>query len=253
VLGRVSAIAKGARRSRKRFPGTLEILTVLEARIVDSPRSSLLRLEGARVLAPFERLVNDLGRFATACQLAEILDRFTGEHEASPELFAFALGVLDVLADEPADRLLALLILAKTLARLGYRPQLSQCAVCGALLSADSSRVAFLPDDGGVVCPACAPSGDTRVSTALVLALETGIRTPLRDRGKLGLTPQEVRRAEMLLARFYRYHIGMELRSESFLRGMLAGRRFDTAATGERGLAAQAVPAASVPESSTEI
>jgi len=50
-LGRVSALAKGARRSRRRFPGTLEILNVVQARIVESRRSSLLRLDGARLEA----------------------------------------------------------------------------------------------------------------------------------------------------------------------------------------------------------
>ena len=103
TAGRVSAIAKGARRSRRRFPGTLEILTVLDARLVDPPRAELMRLEGARVVAPFEDLVGDLGRYAIACQLLEILDRLTGEREASPQLFHFALGVLDVLADATVE------------------------------------------------------------------------------------------------------------------------------------------------------
>ena len=100
--GRVSVIAKGARRSRRRFPGVLEILTLLDVRIVDPPRASMMRLEGARLAAPFEGLVNDLGRYAIACQLLELLDRLTGEREANPELFHFAVGVLDVLRVEPA-------------------------------------------------------------------------------------------------------------------------------------------------------
>ncbi|MCZ6822253.1 MAG: DNA repair protein RecO, partial [Deltaproteobacteria bacterium] len=32
-LGRVSAIAKGARRSQRRFPGTLEIFNLLDAQL----------------------------------------------------------------------------------------------------------------------------------------------------------------------------------------------------------------------------
>jgi DNA repair protein RecO (recombination protein O) len=247
ALGRVSAIAKGARRSRRRFPGTLEILTVLDIRIVDPARSSLMRLEGARVLRPFERLVNDLGRFAVACQLAEILDRFTGEHEANPELFDFALGVLDVLTDEGADRLLALLVLAKTLARLGYRPQLSQCAVCGASLSVPGAPVAFVPRDGGVVCRSCAVGEDIRMPARLAFALDRGIRTPLRERRKLGLTSRDVRQAELLLDRFFRFHIGIELKSAAFLRDILAAERpVGAAASGERP-AAQGGQAASDP------
>jgi len=84
-LGRVSAIAKGAKRSRRRFPGTLEILTVIDVRIVDPPRSSLMRLEGAKLVEPFEGLVNDTARFGIACVLCELLDRATGDRQAQPD------------------------------------------------------------------------------------------------------------------------------------------------------------------------
>ena len=94
-LGRVSAIAKGARRSRRRFPGTLEIFNVLESHIVDPPRASLMRLEGATLRRGFEGLPRALGRYAIASQLLELLDRFTGEHEANPGLYHFAVGYKD--------------------------------------------------------------------------------------------------------------------------------------------------------------
>ena len=240
-LGRVSAIAKGARRSRRRFPGTLEILTVLDVRIVEPPRASLLRLEGARLVQPFERFVSDLGRFGVACMLAEVLDRFTGDHEANPELFRFALGVLDVLVEEPADRLLALLTLTKTLARLGFRPRLSDCVACGSALGAGEVRVAFVPREGGVLCRACADAEAPRVPVRIVRALEQGIRQPLRERHLHGLQASELREAERMMDRFFRFHIGIELRSEPVVRGLLRstldgqGRYGDTAAAPPEG------------------
>src|SRR5512139_379344 len=154
-LGRVSAIAKGARRSKRRFPGTLEILSLVDARLVEPPRAALLRLEGAKLAGAFEGITESLGRYAIACQFLELLDRLTAERESLPDLFHFAVGVLDVLREEPPDRLLALLVLAKTLARLGYRPQLVACAVCGGDLPAGAARVAFSPAQGGALCPRC--------------------------------------------------------------------------------------------------
>jgi len=53
TLGRVGAIAKGARRSKRRFPGTLEILSVVEVRLVDPPRAALMRLESAKLARAF--------------------------------------------------------------------------------------------------------------------------------------------------------------------------------------------------------
>ena len=221
ALGRVSAIAKGARRSRRRFPGTLEILALLDVHLVDRPRSSLAWLEGASVVRSFEPLVRDLGRYAIGCQLVEILDRFTGEREASPELFRFARGVLDLVAEERPDRALGLLVLLKTLSRLGYRPALDRCAVCGSGLSASVERVVFDPGQGGAVCRRCAPSEKPGVPRRLLCALEWGIRLPLRERGRLDLRGADVARAEALLDRFFRFHLGSELRTCAFLRGIL--------------------------------
>ena len=216
--GRVAAVAKGARRSRRRFPGTLEILTLIDTRLADPPRSALMRLEGAKLLKPFEGLVNHLGRYAIACQLAELLDRITGEREANPELFHFASGVLDVLRLEAPDRLLALLVLTKTLARLGYRPLLVDCSSCGRTLGPNARGTGFEARHGGAVCAACREPEAPTVPARLLLALDSGIRSPLRDRGLLGLDSRDVARAELLLERFFRYHIGLELRTMPFLR-----------------------------------
>jgi DNA repair protein RecO (recombination protein O) len=110
ALGRVSAIAKGARRSKRRFPGTLEILSVADVRLVDPPRAQLMRLENAKLVRSFEAIPQRLGRYAIACQFLELLDRSTPERQPQPELFSFALGVLDVLDQAEPDALLALLL-----------------------------------------------------------------------------------------------------------------------------------------------
>ena len=215
-IGRVSAIAKGARRSRRRFPGTLEIFSRLEVHLVAPPRAQLMRLEGAVLVEPGEGLVQQLGRFAFASQLLEMLDRLTAEGEANPELFRFSAGVLMVLCEERPDRLLALLVLLKTLARLGYRPQLVACARCGRSLP-ERDRVGFDVAQGGAVCPDCASGEAPAVPVWLLAGLEAGIRTPLRQRGELGIPDRAVGQAERLLSRFLQFHVGFELRTANFL------------------------------------
>jgi DNA repair protein RecO (recombination protein O) len=220
--GRVSAIAKGARRSKRRFPGTLEILSLVDVRLVDPPRAQLMRLESAKLVGAFEGITSSLGRYAIACQFLELLDRLTAEREAHPDLFHFAVGVLEVLRDAEPDRLLAVLVLAKTLARLGYRPQLARCAVCGVELPVAAGHAAFLPAQGGAVCRTCAGPTEAAVSVRLLRALEAGLRQPLRARGELGLGARDVERAELLVERFFRFQIGTDLRSAPFLRQALA-------------------------------
>jgi DNA repair protein RecO (recombination protein O) len=219
-LGRVSAIAKGARRSRRRFAGALELFSLIDVRLVAPPRSALMRLEAARVSRPLEGLSADLLRFAIACHFVELLDRLTAEGEGNPELFGFAAGLLEVLRVERPDRLLALLVLAKTLARLGYRPQLTACASCGSALA--TALAAFSARHGGALCPDCAPAGGVAVPAALLAALERGIRSPLRERAALGFDAESVARAERLLGDFFRFHVGFEPRSAAFRNFALA-------------------------------
>jgi len=223
TLGRVSAIAKGARRSKRRFPGTLEILSVVDVRLVDPPRAQLARLEGAKLVRAFEGIPTNLGRYAIACQFLELLNRVTPDRQPQPELFQFAFGVLDVLDGETPDPLLALLVLAKTLARIGYRPQLVRCALCAADLPSDGS-VGFVPAHGGAVCRRCAGPEEARIPARLLRALEAGLRQPLRSRGELDLSEREIDLAARLVERFFRFHIGFELRSEAFLRQVFADR-----------------------------
>ncbi len=119
------------------------------------------------------------------------------------------------------DRLLALLVRAKTFARLGFRPELASCAVCGEPLAAEGERVAFSARAGGAVGAACASPDDDSVSAELLRALDAGLRTPLRERARLGFTARGVERAEQLLERFLRFHVALELRASASVRALV--------------------------------
>ena len=191
-----------------------------------------MRLEGARLVTSYEGLVGDLGRYAIGCQLLELLDRLTGERQSNPDLLRFALGVLETVASETPDRLLGVLMLAKTLARLGYRPELLRCTQCAEPLSAEG-RAGFDPRQGGAVCARCLKERiedrepPTSLPARLLRALEAGIRTTLRERAALGLDAGDVRRIEAMMHRFFQFHIGFELRTARFLQQMLDSGRLD--------------------------
>ncbi len=208
---------------------------------MDPPRAQLMRLEAAKLVGSFEGITSNLGRYAIACRFLELLDRLTAEREAHPDLLHFAVGALEMLREAEPDRLLSVLVLAKTLARLGYRPQLSRCATCGSELPSGSARVAFLPGHGGAVCRSCAGPAESTVPVQLLRALETGLRQPLRTRAELGLGARDVERAELLVERFFSFQIGTELRTTAFLRQVLADAEESRAharavdAVGERG------------------
>jgi DNA repair protein RecO (recombination protein O) len=219
--GRLTAIAKGARRSVRRFGGTLDLFNHLRVQVDFGRKTTMARLDQARLIAAFEPLRTDPGRFALGCYLLELFDRLApegGNRSDMRRLFTFALDALRTISvSEPTSRLRMLLEL-RALDAVGLRPELRDCVRCGES-AGRHAQVDFHVADGGAVCGACAPriEGLLRVHLGTLRALEQGLRLGFDRLDRLGMGGQSLDEAQHLISRFQRFHVGVELRSERFL------------------------------------
>ncbi|HVP29218.1 MAG TPA: DNA repair protein RecO [Myxococcota bacterium] len=218
---RLTAIAKGARRSKKRFGGTLDLFHHLRIQVVRRSTSRMARLEGAVLIEPFAALRTSAARFALGCYLLELLARLAPEGGARADarrLFGFALRALHTLASSDADGRLRLWLELHALDALGLRPELRRCVRCGEEARA-ARDVGFHVAEGGPVCERCEPrqAALLRVHLGTLRALEQGLRFELSQVGRLALAPPALEEARRLVDRFARFHLGLELRSERFL------------------------------------
>jgi len=219
--GRFTAIAKGAKRSRKRFSGTLDFFNQLRVQVERRPSLAMARLEHAVLLHSFQEIRLSPPRFALGCYLLELLGRLAPEGGARADtrrLFAFASAALSAIAGREPDLRLRTLLELRALDALGFRPELRRCVRCGQELG-PVGEVAFHVADGGPLCGGCAPrvEGLLRVHLGTLRALDQGLRLPEGRLDRLALPPAALREARRLLARFTRFHLGVELRSERFL------------------------------------
>lgn len=225
-VGRLTVIAKGARRSVRRFPGTLDVFNHLRISVRRRPRGGLAFLEQAVLLSPHLALRSRPGRYALGSYLLELLDRMAPENGSRPDvarLFAFALSALRALECAEPDRRLRLLFELRALDALGLRPELRACVRCG---SRPGSSAGFLVADGGVVCSLHAAeshAGVLPVHLGTLRALQQALECDWSHLGRLALGRQALAEAELLLFRFQRFHVGLELRSERFLEETLRG------------------------------
>jgi DNA repair protein RecO (recombination protein O) len=223
--GRLTVIAKGARRSVRRFAGTLDLFNHLRVQVCRHRAAAMARLDQARLIESFDALRVDSARFALGCYLLELFDRLApdgGNRADMRRLFRFALDALRAIsAREPSSRLRTLLEL-RALDALGLRPELRHCVRCGAA-AGRRSQVDFHVADGGAVCGACAPrfEGLLRVHLGTLRALEQGLRFDFDHLDRLGMGRQTLDEAQRLMSRFQRFHVGVELRSERFLDRMI--------------------------------
>ncbi len=223
--GRLTAIAKGARRSKRRFPGTLDVFNRLAIVGRMKPRASMAFLEKAQLIDPFLGIRAESGRYALASFLTEMLDRLAPEGISGNEatrLYEFgteSLGLLDRVKPTPALRVLLEL---RALDALGLRPELGRCVRCGRVPGeevAASHRVHFHIADGGIVCRLCAVQLDGLVPVALgtLRILAAGLASTADDLPNFSLPEAALVEAARLVFRFQRFHVGVELRSERFL------------------------------------
>jgi DNA repair protein RecO (recombination protein O) len=220
--GRLTTIAKGARRSVRRFGGTLDLFNHLLVQVDFGRKTSMARLDQARLIGSFEPLRIDPGRFALGCYLLELFDRLApdgGNRADMRRLFDFAIDALETIAAwKPSLRLRTLLEL-RALDALGLRPELRNCVRCGEPVGS-TAEVDFHVGDGGTVCAACAirmEGGLLRVHLGTLRALEQGLRLDFDRLDRLGIGGQSLEEAQQLISRFQRFHVGVELRSERFL------------------------------------
>lgn len=168
-LGKVRALAKGARKPRSRKAGHLEPFT--RANLLLARGRDILLVTQADTVAAYSALREDLMLTTYAAYVVELLDRFTyeeGENRALYRLLADTLRRLDENA--PAD-LVARYYEMRLLDLVGFRPQLFHCANCSAEIQAEDQF--FSAEAGGALCPKCGRApGAAMAAAARPVSLE---------------------------------------------------------------------------------
>ncbi|HSE28097.1 MAG TPA: DNA repair protein RecO [Gemmatimonadales bacterium] len=209
--GVVSAIAKGALRPRSRFGAALQPLSSGTAHLVMHEHRDLHLLTGFDLARLRVGLAGDVARFAAASALAEVMQRF-GHPEPHPESADLLEGGLTLLEDAPLEALepLALRLLWRLVAVLGFAPTLEHCARDGAPV-APVGPLPFSAQDGGALCAACAAG---HAATRLPEEARQGLADLLDPQAPLPEFDRPHAAAHRrLLARYVQYHLaeGAEL------------------------------------------
>ncbi len=228
--GKLKGVAKAALKSRRRFGGSLEMMSQVRATFVERPRQELVRIDHFDLVASPLRLPTSYARMTALSFFAEVVEESLPDR--SPEEVSFRLlsAVLDHVVEE---RLwLAITYFSLWMTRLmGWLPELTRCAVCQeSLLGAGGW---FHPGTDGLFCPLHRqPSSGALAAESLHLSQRI-LRSPIAE---LATQPWSAKTA----ADLRRFAIqSLERHLERRLRSAEALRRIATsAATGTMTLAA---------------
>ena len=147
--GKLRGVAKAALKSRKRFGGALEPMTVTRAWFVERPRVELGRLDQLEIVrSPLSDAV-DAGRMTALSFYAELLDEALPEHDPQETVYRLLLSVLEQTTT--AMPWMPVTYFALWMTRLmGLLPDVGHCTACGETLVA--GEIGFSPYADGLFC-----------------------------------------------------------------------------------------------------
>ncbi|MGA2808261.1 MAG: DNA repair protein RecO [Terracidiphilus sp.] len=148
--GRIRGVAKSALKSRKRFGGALEPMTMARAWFAERPRQELVRLDQLEIMrSPLSAPV-DHARMAVLSFFAEVLDEALPDHDPQETVFRLLVAVLDQTTVEQPWMPLTYFQLWMT-RLMGLLPDIAHCTACGAVLQA--GQASFNTHGDGLFCP----------------------------------------------------------------------------------------------------
>lgn len=151
--GKLRGVAKGARRSKRRFGANLELLSRVRLVWFEKERQDLARIESAELLEAFYDLQADPERGAVLACLAEVTDAFAREAQEDDAFFRLLLAVLRAVRDGLDLEWAARYFEIWTLRLHGVLPELDRCAGCGASTTGSGAR--YLRAEGTIACGRC--------------------------------------------------------------------------------------------------
>ena len=150
--GRLSAIAKGARRSRSRFGARLEPFFRVRA-VLHEGRGDLYTVTSVDTIAAHPALRDHAATLDAAARACDAVARLFETPEPHPEVFRLLGNELALLNSDYAQARPAngLAFRLKLLLAAGILPQLGSCVACGE----HEHLRGFSASAGGVVCSSC--------------------------------------------------------------------------------------------------
>ena len=147
--GKVRGVARSAKKSRKRFGGALEPLTLVRAFYEDRERQELARLDAFEVIeSPLASEVS-YPRAVGLAHVAELLDELLPDREANDAVFRLTLSVLSSMRGP--EIWMPVTYFELWLTRLvGFLPEFSECTTCGRALNGNRAYFHALAD--GLMC-----------------------------------------------------------------------------------------------------
>jgi DNA repair protein RecO (recombination protein O) len=184
-LGKISAVAKGAKKSKSKYLSITLPLCYGEYMVFRG--KNLYNLSEGKIIESFQELLGDLITLTYASYLCELIDISMQDEESNRELFKVFVTTLYMMKTKAVDNELLLRAFELNLLRLtGYGMNFDSCCLCRSKIP--TSNYISLQYYGGV-CDKCSKDRGMEVSRAAFNALKFLNTVPFEKIYRVSLSP----------------------------------------------------------------
>ena len=216
-FGKITGIAFGAKKSRKRFANCLGFFARSRLYVSFPLNRELARLEACYLLEGAQELSENIPRLAYASYLAELTVSLTADRDKNRDLYLLLEYCLPqlVAGNDPEDT--AHVFEIRFLTLLGYKLNLETCERCGTRL--DSGETVYFNMAGsGFRCGSCAQDRGAPLSGGTLKSLRFMQNEPLQAVARLRLAPRARMELRPLLESFLLNLTQKRFKSLEFIR-----------------------------------
>jgi DNA repair protein RecO (recombination protein O) len=152
--GKLSAMARSARQSKKRFGSCLQLFTVSEVQLT-TRGGELHTLGSAQLERSYTDMAADMACFAHASYGTELVRDLSAPEVADPGMLELIVELYQELEERGASTLVLRAFELRILHMVGLAPVLERCVGCGAA-EVYTRGVVLDPNRGGICCSTCA-------------------------------------------------------------------------------------------------
>jgi len=214
--GKLSVLARGARRKGSKSSAAIQLLTYSEFTLYES--GGRYTLNEAEPIEMFFGIREDIVKLSLASYLAEVLEQAADEESINPELLRLGLNSLYAIAKTniPHEKIKAVFEL-KIAELSGYAPNVYSCMGCGE----EDNLCAFDIRSGTVLCKRCNNGYHKHVDASVVDAMRYILREDIKRIFSFNISDRSMKLLSDLTDEYIRIHFDRNFKTNQFYKSLL--------------------------------
>ena len=223
--GKISVIAKNAKKSIKRFSGAFDLFSVnhIQCTFPKKNKNGLIILSDADLENGFVNIRYDVLKTAYGSFWVELVHSWLEEGKVQSELYDLLHFSLDALNDDSISKdVLSLLFQIRFMSISGFTPNIENCDICKTPVDQiEQNRIRFDFKEGRIICQKCVKTGSKygmTVSKGTLKQLFWINTADINRADRIKFSGAAMKEGVRLLEAFIPFHMGRDFKSLQFLR-----------------------------------